>query len=252
MANEKLSGSAEKIGLGGYVADSQDPEAVSYDDSEELRQSNSLALEENTRAEGLKRLSEIIKKYPDSSDPYGLLAQALIKTNKVGEAEGLLLEAYPKVLKKSKIAGSLGSHYLFQKKDLLKAIEWYVKSVAAAGSSPTAWSPYLYLSGIYKSFGFFDIASELQGIANLVRGNPVDLTTAWHRDLESMKVQASADTVRSLLKEDFERAISPAIKAFQEKGKAPVEGSVYRPDLKCRLCGNANVVFSFNNHTQLK
>lgn len=42
-----------------------------------------------------------------------------------------------------------------------------------------------------------------------------------------MKGRSSGETIRSLLEKDIERALSPAIKVFQEKGKAPVErGSI--------------------------
>jgi len=89
------------------AVDSRDAEAVTWDNSEELRQANSLALEERTRAEGIGKLKEIIGRFPDSADPYGLLAQALTKSGRAGEAEQALREAFPKVLKKSKVAGDL-------------------------------------------------------------------------------------------------------------------------------------------------
>lgn len=247
---EEIIDTAQRIEI---MSDSLDPEAITYDSSEELRQACSLAKGENTGEEGLNKLSEIIKKYPDSSDPYTVLALRLIEAHRVGEAEALLLEAYPKVLKKSNVADSLASLYFNEKKDLLKAVEWYVKSVAAAGSHPSDWPPYLYLSGIYRHYGFNNIASDLQAIANEVRKNPIDLTAGFYSDLETMKARISADSASSLLKllkEDFMRATSQSIKAFQEKCEAPAKGSVYRPDLKCSLCGNANVVFSFSDdHT---
>jgi ribosomal protein S27E len=165
----------------------------------------------------------------------------------------LLLEAYPKVLKKSNVADSLGSIYRLKKKDLSKAVEWYVRSVAAAGAHPSDWSPYLYLSGIYRYFGLNQIASGLQAIANEVRKNPIDLTSDYFKGLENAKAQMSIDSARSLYKllnEDFTRIVSQAIKAFRERDRPPAEGSVHRPDLKCKLCGNADVVFRFSDdHT---
>jgi hypothetical protein len=248
MSKKMSSVSTGKIDVDNHV-DSQNPETLNYDRSEELRQANSMALAENTRAEGVKMLHDIITKHPDCSDPYCLLEQVLINMSQVEKAEKLLLEAFPKVLKKSKIASALGSHYFFQRKNLPKSIEWYVKSVATAGSGPIIWSPYLYLSGIYNSFGFGEIASDLQGVANQVRGNPVDLDTNWQHDLETRKSQVSEKMIHSLLEKAFEQTIAPILNGLKKKSKTPAAGSVYRPDLKCSICGNANVVFSYYDHT---
>jgi len=249
-AEERIIDNARQIEI---MSDSINPEAITYDGSEDLRQASSLAERENTREEGLNKLSEFIKKYPDSSDPYVYLAWRLVDAHRIEDAEALLLEAYPKVLKKSNVADSLGSLYLNKRKDLLKAAEWYVKSVAAAGANPSDWHPYLYLSGIYRYYGLNHIASTLQSIANEVRKNPIDLTAGFYSDMATMNDRISADSVRSLLKllnEEFMRAVSQAIKDFREKGKPPVKGSVYCPALKCSLCGDADVVFSFSDdHT---
>lgn len=153
-------------------------EAITFDNSQALRNANELALNESSSEEGMRQLREIIENHSDCSAPYNLLAQALRKYKRNHEAEKLLFKAFNKVLKKSSIGNSLGSLYFFDLGDLEKSIEWFTKSILAESpENRSEWGSYLYLSGIYNSYGFEEEASLLKKLADHVRGHPVLLSS---------------------------------------------------------------------------
>ena len=188
--------------------DSPDQEPITFENSQELREANELALNESSIEEGIQKLRNIVQKHPDCSSPNCLLAYALRQQKRVAEAEKLLLEAFPKVLKKSDLGNSLGILYFFDLGNLEKSTEWFVKSILAERPETRSnWGSYLYLSGIYNSYGLQQEASQLKKLADQIRGHPASLSYEWNQKLGNMKSKASQQSITSILKETWNSAI---------------------------------------------
>ncbi|MCI0411331.1 HEAT repeat domain-containing protein [bacterium] len=182
-----------------FWKDSELEEEVTYDNSIEIREANSLALEKSSAEEGISRLKQIAAAHPDCSAPYCLTAQALVKLNKEEEAEQILLHSLELVKKKSHVADSLGYFYFQRKNDLPKSIQWYAISVYAQREQPSLWAPHLYLSGIFSGFGIEDAAHAMRERANIIYKNPVHLSSEWTDKLRFMQSLISEGSAKSVL-----------------------------------------------------
>ncbi len=209
------------------VQDAEKEEAVIQDRSPELQEANNLALNRDTASDGISRMKQIANGYPEASEPWCLLAQALARNGSEEEAEKVLLDAFDKVLRKSNVADSLGYFYLNTKRDIGKGIQWYVLSIVAQNKKPKLWAPYLYLSGIYGEFGFRRITAGLQEQAAKVRGKPADLSSEWVEDLRMTQYLVQETAVTALLTRVWNEVLKKSLpEPFHTIEEQPVAGKL--------------------------
>jgi hypothetical protein len=176
--------------------------------SMELFKAYELTLSANTVNEGLRKLNELTERYPKSVAPYRSLAEALLKDGQAEQAELIILTGLSNVRVKSPLLSLLGNIYLLEKKDLLGAIEWYTKSIAGSDNESSAgWFPYLYLSGIYRFYGFSTIARTLLGEARRIHRYGVELDEVFWQSLRGMSDRYPRDLMRNILQAVWDKVL---------------------------------------------
>jgi len=198
-----------------YLSDSEEPEELTPTDSSELKEAGDLALAEDTRLEGMERLREFIKRHPDCSAPYCLLAQALSAHSRKKEAAILLMEAFPKVGRKSRVANSLGLLFFFELGNLDESIHWFLKSIYAMSAKPDLWEPYIHLSGIFAEFKRRAEAAGLKRAADSIRGSSTLLDHAWLKRFEAMMGDRRQESIEQPLLQAYEDFIKDSLQNIE-------------------------------------
>jgi hypothetical protein len=151
-----------------YLEDIPGSEEIQYQNSSELRMASDFS--------DLKKLIEIYRKSPTSSDPAYLLAQCYHSSGRLFEALTVLTNAIERVKLKSYIAAGLGYHYLFFEPDFLQCLYWYLRSAIAQKQQPNYEGTYIYLYGLLSAlnelwFGTYDKqARKCKSIADFIYG----------------------------------------------------------------------------------
>ena len=176
------------------IADAAPPAGdITWDNSEALRTANRMSLERHpeTRAAGIRALEDLVRRYPASAAPRGLLGVALWRAGRRKEAEALLREAVPAVAEKSDIFDSLANGHSADGEHAM-ATAYYLLAAYSMGEQASLWGGVNYLSGVYSSLRP-EAARTLHDLAAVMRGgHPVDLERQHVLNI-TLAVQSNAD-----------------------------------------------------------
>ncbi len=168
----------------------------------------------------------------------------LIKDKSIKFAERMLLESYERLSEKTLIANIIGQFYFQHKGNLSEAVKWFTKAVEL-DQNGEYWPPYTYLAGIYGGFAEYkEQTSALNESASTIRGAAVSVDLEWKNRLHDLLGNGNKTCFISLLQQLWDSCLKDKIKIVAKK-QEPVPGLIFRPDLACVQCGNANIKLGY-------